>query len=57
MDEIEARRNKVRYEQNIRGASQIHPCDMPQSLMDNLALFIRDQRRKIQNIEDNLESK
>ena len=52
MDEVDARRNKERYEQNIRGASLIHPCDMPQPLVDALALFMRDQRRKIQNIEE-----
>ena len=52
MDKVDARRNKERYEQNIRGASLIHPCDMPQPLVDALALFMRDQRRKIQNIEE-----
>ncbi|MCU4326341.1 hypothetical protein N5E37_02310 [Acinetobacter johnsonii] len=54
MDQVEAKRNKERYEQNIKGASMIHPMDMPQHLVDGLAYFIRDQRRKIHNIETNL---
>ncbi|WP_171522829.1 hypothetical protein [Acinetobacter johnsonii] len=54
MDQVEAKRNKERYEQNIKGASMIHPMDMPQDLVDGLAYFIRDQRRKIHNIETNL---
>ena len=54
MDQVEAKRNKARYEQNIKGASMIHPMDMLQHLIDGLAYFIRDQRRKIHNIETNL---
>ena len=54
MDQVEAKRNKERYEQNIKGASMIHPMDMPQHLIDGLAHFIRDQSRKIHNIETNL---
>ena len=54
MDQVEAKRNRERYEQNIKGASIIHPMDMPQHLIDGLAHFIRDQRRKIHNIETNL---
>jgi len=54
MDQVEAKRNKECYEQNIKGASMIHPMDMPQHLIDGLVHFIRDQRRKIHNIETNL---
>ena len=54
MDQVEAKRNRERYEQNIKGASMIHSMDMPQHLIDGLAHFIRDQRRKIHNIETNL---
>ena len=57
MDQIEAKRNKQRYEQNVKGASMIHPMDMPQHLIDGLAHFIRDQRRKIKNIDSNLDGK
>lgn len=57
MDQIEAKRNKERYEQNVKGASMIHPVDMPQHLIDGLAHFIRDQRRKIKNIDSNLDGK
>ena len=57
MDLIEAKRNKQRYEQNVKGASMIHPVDMPQHLIDGLAHFIRDQRRKIKNIDSNLDGK
>lgn len=52
VDRIEAIRNKKRYEQNIKGAALIHPSDMPQHLIDGLANFIHDQRRKIQNIDE-----
>jgi hypothetical protein len=54
MDQVEAMRNKERYEQNIKEASMIHPMDMPQLLIDGFAHFIRDQRLKIHNIETNL---
>lgn len=57
MDRFEAMRNKQRYEQNVKGASMIHPVDMPQHLIDGLAHFIRDQRRKIKNIDSNLDGK
>lgn len=55
MDQVEAKRNNERYVQNIKGASKIHPVDMPQHLIDGLAHFIRNQQRKIQNIEANLD--
>ena len=52
VDRVEANRNKNRYEQNIKGASMIHPVDMPQHLIDGLASFIHDQHRKIKNIDN-----
>jgi hypothetical protein len=34
MDQVEAKRHKEHYEQNIKGASMIHLKDMPQHLVD-----------------------
>ena len=44
MDQVEAKRNKEHYKQNIKGASMIHPMDMPQHLIDGLAHFIEGER-------------
>jgi hypothetical protein len=56
MDKVEAQKNLKRYRENIKGASMIHPCDMPQRLIDEVAVFIREQKRLVKNLESNLES-
>jgi hypothetical protein len=56
MDKVEAQKNLKRYKENIQGASMIHPCDMPQKLIDQIAVFIREQNRLVKNLENNLES-
>lgn len=56
MDKVEAQKNLKRYKENIQGALMIHPCDMPQKLIDQIAVFIREQNRLVKNLENNLES-
>ncbi|WP_448761868.1 hypothetical protein [Acinetobacter tandoii] len=51
MDKVEAQKNLKRYRENIQGASMIHPCDMPQKLIDEIAVFIREQKRLVKNLE------
>lgn len=54
MDVADAKRNLVRYQQNVEHAKALHPQDMTSSEIDCVCRFIRNQQRLINAIEQQL---
>ena len=54
MDVADAKRNLVRYQQNINHAKALHPQDMTSSEIDCVCRFIHKQQRLINGIEEQL---
>lgn len=55
VDKVEAQRNLKRYKENIHHASQIHPQDLNNDQIAQIAIFIRDQKKRINVINELLD--